>query len=131
MRVAVDTNVLVRLLVDDNRAQADAAERALQNADRIVISLPVLCEVAWVLRRSYGFNRQRVAEAMRGLVATLSAEIDLPAFEAGMATLDQGGDFADGAINHLAAQARCDLVLTFDQSFARIGGRVPVTLLTA
>ncbi len=131
MRVAVDTNVLIRLLADDHKAQADAAEMALQQADRIVISLPVLCEVAWVLRRSYGFDRRRVATTLRGMVADLAAEVDVAAFEAGLATLEVGGDFADGVINQLAAQARCDQVLTFDQTFARIGGRIPVTLLTA
>ncbi len=131
MRVAVDTNVLIRLLADDHKAQADAAEMALQQADRIVISLPVLCEVAWVLRRSYGFDRRRVATTLRGMVADLAAEVDVAAFEAGLATLEVGGDFADGVINQLAAQARCDQVLTFDQTFARTGGRIPVTLLTA
>jgi predicted nucleic-acid-binding protein len=131
VRLAVDTNVLIRLLVDDNKAQADAAEAALQQADQIVISLPVLCEVAWVLRQSFRFNRQRIAEALRDLVSSLAAEVDAAAFEAGIAMLEKGGDFADGMINQLAAQARCDGVLTFDQNFARIGGRVPVTLLSA
>jgi predicted nucleic-acid-binding protein len=129
--MAVDTNVLIRLLVEDDKAQADAAELALKQADQIVVSLPVLCEVAWVLRHTYRFDRLRIGFALRSIVSALSAEVDLPAFDAGMAALDKGGDFADGVINQLASQAGCDGVLTFDRIFARIGGRVPVTLLTA
>ncbi|MFI4940808.1 MAG: hypothetical protein ACHP7O_10780, partial [Burkholderiales bacterium] len=56
MRVAVDTNVLVRAVVRDDPAQADIAAKVLTDAELIAIALPCLCEFVWVLRGVYGFQ---------------------------------------------------------------------------
>ena len=56
MRVAVDTNVLVRAVVRDDAKQAKLAAKLLLNADLIAVALPCLCEFVWVLRRVYGFT---------------------------------------------------------------------------
>ncbi len=55
MKVAVDTNVLVRAVVRDDPAQADVAAAVLTDAELIAVALPCLCEFVWVLLRVYGF----------------------------------------------------------------------------
>lgn len=98
MKLAVDTNVLVRAVVRDDPAQARAATKALANAELIAIALPCLCEFVWVLRRVYGFQPADAATAVRALLATANVAMNRPAVEAGLSVLDAGGDFADGVI---------------------------------
>ena len=69
MKVAVDTNVLVRVAVRDDEEQARAATEALENADIIVILLPCLCEFVWVLRTVYHFSSHDISAAIRALTA--------------------------------------------------------------
>ena len=98
MRVAVDTNVLVRAVVRDDPVQARAAAQVLTEAELIAVAMPCLCEFVWVLRRVYGFEAHDVARAIRALLATKNVEVNRPAAEAGLALLEAGGDFADGVI---------------------------------
>ena len=66
MSYLIDTNVLVRFLVADDQRQAEQAKRLLDSlsADRpVYICREVAAELAWVLERSYGFDRTRVAKA--------------------------------------------------------------------
>ena len=98
MKLAVDTNVLVRAVVRDDPAQARAATKALANAELIAIALPCLCEFVWVLRRVYGFQPADAATAVRALLAAANVAMNRPAVEAGLSVLDAGGDFADGVI---------------------------------
>jgi predicted nucleic-acid-binding protein len=52
VKVAVDTNVLVRGAVLDDRKQARIADKLLQEASLVAVSLPCLCEFVWVLRHA-------------------------------------------------------------------------------
>lgn len=98
MKLAVDTNVLVRALVRDHPAQATIAAKVLTSAELIAIALPCLCELVWVLRKVYGFQSADAASAIRALLGAANVEMNRPAVEAGLALLEAGGDFADGAI---------------------------------
>ncbi|MCL4526979.1 MAG: type II toxin-antitoxin system VapC family toxin [Gammaproteobacteria bacterium] len=98
MKVAVDTNVLVRAVVRDNPAQANVAASVLADAELIAVALPCLCEFVWVLLRVYGFHQSDAASAIRALLAAANVEVNRPAVEAGLLVLDAGGDFADGVI---------------------------------
>lgn len=98
MKAIVDTNVLVRAVVQDDRKQAEAASRLLRRAESIVVSLMSLCEFVWVLRRVYSFGRRDIAGALRALLDTRNAVVHRAAAEAGLAVLEAGGDFADGVI---------------------------------
>ena len=129
MRIAVDTNVLVRYLTWDDEAQATEAAKAIEAADAIVISTIVLCELVWVLRRAYRVSTDEIAGALRRVIGTRAVELDRPAAEAGLAMVLRGGDFADGAIQFDASRARCEHIVTFDQDFARFGDAGDVVLL--
>lgn len=100
MTLSVDTNVLVRAVVRDDVAQADAADRLLRSASVIAVALPCLCEFVWVLRRVYRFAVADVAAAIEALSASANVALNRPAVEAGLAVLRAGGDFADGVIAH-------------------------------
>lgn len=98
MKICVDTNVLVRAVVNNDVAQARIAAKVLADAELIAVSLPYLCEFVWVLLRVYGFQSSDAAAAIRALVATANVEVKRPAVELGLAVLEAGGDFADGVI---------------------------------
>lgn len=98
MKITADTNVLLRLIVPDDQAQQALAVKALKEADAVAISVHSLCELAWVMDRGYGAPRPDIAAAIRLLINTRNVMVNRPAVEAGLAVLDAGGDFADGAI---------------------------------
>ena len=115
MRVAVDTNVLVRAVVRDHPAQARAATRLLTDAELIAVALPCLCEFVWVLLRVYGLQPADAATAIRALLAAANVETNRPAVEAGLSVLDAGGDFADGAIAYEGNWLGGESFVSFDK----------------
>ena len=123
MKVAVDTNVLVRAVVRDDPAQARAATKVLTDAELIAIALPCLCEFVWVLRRVYGFQSADAAIAIRALLAAANVEMNRPAVEAGLSVLEAGGDFADGVIAYEGNWLGGETFVSFDKQ--------AVALLTA
>lgn len=115
MRLAVDTNVLVRAVVQDDPVQAGIAATVLAEAELIAVALPCLCEFVWVLRRVYGFQSADAATAIRALLAIPNVEVNRPAVEAGLAVLEAGGDFADGVIAHEGAWLGGETFVSFDR----------------
>lgn len=115
MTVTVDTNVLVRGVVRDDVAQAEAADRILRSATVIAVALPCLCEFVWVLRRVYGFAVADVASALEALIASANVAVNRPAVEAGLAILKLGGDFADGVIAHEGRWLGGETFVSFDR----------------
>jgi len=131
LRIAVDTNVLVRYLTWDDQAPAAEATRIIEGATTVVISTPVLCELVWVLKRHYRYGHKEIAAAIRLLIQSRSVEFDQPAVMAGLALLERGGDFADGVVHYEAHRARCDSLVTFDRTFSELAAPGIVTLLGA
>ena len=129
MRIAVDTNVLVRFLTWDDEVQASRAAKTMAEADTVVVPTVVLCEVVWVLKRAYRYSNSEVAVVLRRLADSHEIEIDRPATEAGLALLEAGGDFADGVILFEAKRARCAHLVTFDRTLQRHSGGSDVLLL--
>lgn len=115
MKIAVDTNVLVRAVAQDDPEQAKIATKLLSNAEMIAVAIPCLCEFVWVLRGVYGFKVSDVAEAIRALLAAENVEANRPAVEAGLAMLDAGGDFADGVIAYEGRWLGAETFVSFDK----------------
>lgn len=115
MKITVDTNVLVRGVVRDDPRQARAAEKVLKEASLIAISLPCLCEFAWVLRRVYSFDNTVIATAIRALLDTGNVVVNRPAAEAGLGMLDAGGDFADGVMAYEGTWLGGETFVSFDK----------------
>lgn len=115
MRITADTNVLVRAIVEDDELQSPIAQRVLSEAELVAVAIPALCELVWVLRRAYRLTNRDVAEALRRLIGARNVVVDRQAAEAGLAMLDAGGDFADGAIAHEGRWLGAEVFLSFDR----------------
>lgn len=115
MRIIADTNLLLRAIVGDDARQSRSAMRALQQAEAVIVSQHALCELVWVLDRSYGVSRANIAAAIRQLRDTKSFVLDTPALEAGLAVLEAGGDFADGVIAYEGAWLGGETFVSFDK----------------
>jgi predicted nucleic-acid-binding protein len=115
--IAVDTNVLVRLLTADDRGQA-AAARNLFNAEQLWIAKTVLLETGWVLRSVYGFDEPAIQQAFIKLLGLNNVEVeDEPAVAAALALTGQGIELADAM--HLSSRPSGAVFVSFDQSFVR------------
>lgn len=115
MKIAVDTNVLIRAVVRDDAKQAAVAVKVLRDADLIAVALPCLCEFVWVLLKVYGFQPADIAGAIRALLAAANVEMNRPAVERGLSMLDAGGDFADGVIAYEASWLGGETFVSFDK----------------
>ena len=115
MKIAVDTNVLVRALLQDDPEQARAATEVLQKASLIAISLPCLCELSWVLMRGAQFSKDKVVVAIRALLDANNVVMNRPAVEAGLSLLEAGGDFADGVIAYEGNWLGGETFVSFDK----------------
>lgn len=125
MKVALDTDLLVRLLTNDDLAQAALVETWLaENAtpqSPAYVDHVVLCELGWVLERSYSYSRIHVHEALAALLDYDVLSVESPAlvrqalqwFAAGPA------DFSDCLLAARARSAGCEIVLTLDRKAAR------------
>ena len=119
--IALDTNVLVRYMMQDDPKQSPRATRlieALTGEAPGFVPVVTLVEVVWVLSGSYGLDRVQVSEALEGLLRSRELRLDradlvtqaLRRFSAG------GADFADCLIGRLNQSRGCDLTATFDKS---------------
>ena len=115
MRIAVDTNVLVRAAVRDDVEQADTATKLMGRAGIVAIAVPCLCEFVWVLRSVYRFRPSDIAKAIRTLLAADNVQTNRPAVDAGLAVLDAGGDFTDGVIAYEGRWLGAETFVSFDK----------------
>ena len=126
MKVSLDTNVLVRLVIEDDATQTRAVQQLFATADAIAIGVSCLCEFAWVLRSSYGYATADIAEAMRTLLSARAIRVDWGAVEAGVNVLEEGGDFADGVIAFEGAVLGGRVHMTFDRKAIRALKRIAI-----
>ncbi len=116
--IAIDTNVVVRFLVQDDPRQGRRAE-SLVARNRIAVPHTVLLETEWVLRRRYGFPREQIADALVGLLGIESVWCaDGEAVARAIDAFVHGCDFADAMHAVTAGPATSEFV-TFDKTFAR------------
>jgi predicted nucleic-acid-binding protein len=115
MKIVADTNVLVRVFIEDNPAQSQAARVVLAEAEAVVVSRHALCELVWVLRYTYEFPMKRIADLIRELREKENVVTDRAAVEAGLAAMDAGGDFADGVIAYEGRWLGGEEFVSFDK----------------
>lgn len=115
MKIAVDTNVLIRAVLQDDPRQGAVAAKLLKEASHIAISLPCLCEFVWVLLRGAKLSAAEVATSIKDLLNTGKVAMNRSAVEAGLAVLEGGGDFADGVIAHEGRHLGGETFVSFDR----------------
>ncbi len=87
MPYTADTNVLVRIVMQDDAKQAATARALFLQATVIAIPVPVFCEFAWILKRGYAASVNDIASAIEAIVKVDAVVTDLPAVEAGLTAL--------------------------------------------
>jgi predicted nucleic-acid-binding protein len=128
--VALDTNVLVRFLVEDDERQAKAAAtligRAVSAGAALFVSDVVLCETVWVLAGGYRVPRAEIVATLREVLRAKHLAFESPdrLARALDAFSDGSGDFADYVIREHARSAGYEAVATFDRALLREDGFV-------
>jgi predicted nucleic-acid-binding protein len=126
--IAVDTNVVVRLLTNDDTAQAARAVDLFAHQDILIVKT-VLLETEWVLRYSYGLPAAAILAAFRRVLGLPSvAAEDAPAVVLALSLYEGGMDFADAL--HLSSGREAEAFATFDLRLKkRVGRRARVKVL--
>jgi predicted nucleic-acid-binding protein len=129
MSVAIDTNVLVRLLVRDDEAQFAVAQRVVAQAaaadEPVLIVLGALLETEWVLRSRYKLDKASIGGAVTALLESSDVEFEHPpTVEEALYVWAQhpGADFADCLLTARAAHLGRSRFVTFDAGAARLPG---------
>lgn len=120
MRITADANVLIRAVTEDHVEQSKIAQSTLKRAELIAISIPTLCELVWVLSQGYKIPSSEIAETIRRLINAANVVVNQPVAEAGLAQLDAGGDFADGAIAYEGSWLGADTFVSFDSKAVKL-----------
>ncbi len=123
--IGLDSNVLVRYLVQDDQVQAARATRCIEAADaRCFIGVIVLCEIVWVLESVYGFDRTTVIDTFEKILMTAQFEIEDK--DLVLRALDDfrnsRADFADCLIGRRNRAAGCSETVTFDKPLKALDG---------
>lgn len=125
--IGLDTNVLVRYIMQDDRKQAALATQLIESLTPEqpgFVTLVAVVELYWVLGSGYGLARPQLVAALDALVRSRQLVVEqsdqivraLRTYGAGAA------DFPDCLIERVAAAAGCDSVMTFDVAASRHAG---------
>ena len=125
---ALDTNVLVRYVVQDDQAQLAEARRLIRkcvaDGQTLFVSVTVALELEWVLRASFEYAKDEVMEALSSLFSAAELIFESErALEVALQLYRNGSaDFADCLHIALAAQAGELPLRTFDKRAAKVTG---------
>ena len=115
--IALDTNVLVRFITEDDPQQAAASRALLETRGETFFAGDiVLVELVWVLRRLYHFSREDVVTVLQSLLDRTDFVVeDRQAAQDAVRRLAAGGDFADALILSTARAQGCSRLASFDE----------------
>ena len=126
--IGLDTNVVIRYLVQDDKKQSAAATRFIEKS--LTTDVPgyinhiTLCEIVWVLQRCYDVTKQQLRDIIEGLLTTKQFIVEnvevawkaLRAYDANRA------DFCDALIGQANIHSGCEHTVTFDKKAASLPG---------
>jgi len=122
--IALDTNALVRLLIEDDMDQAlrvrRLVEAAEKKAEQVLILSEVLIETVWVLESVYECTRAEIHQFLQNL--TLAEVFTFPNPDVISWAIKQyrkGGDFADLVIVKQAMSLRARVLFSFDKKLPK------------
>ena len=125
--IGLDTNVLVRYIMQDDAKQSAKATKLIES---LTIDMPgfvpviAVVELGWVLSFSYELTRSQVSEAFEALLRTKEIVVDRAdhVLRALRVYKSSSADFADCLIERIAISAGCEKVMTFDVAAAKVAG---------
>ena len=129
--IGLDTNVLVRYVMQDDARQSARATRLIETLsaeDPGFVPVIALMELVWVLSGSYGLNRHQVATVLDALLRSKELVVDRAELvtQALKRYSADGADFADSLIERIATAAGCKATLTFDAGAIKAAAMTPV-----
>jgi predicted nucleic-acid-binding protein len=122
---ALDTNVLVRLVTDDDPAMRDKAAEAIETAHKngevLLLPIPVVLELVWVLRARYGFSRTEILDALERLLLVRGLRFEAQRRVRDLVHLGRSTftDLPDILIGLCARDLGCEATLTFDKKASK------------
>ena len=125
--IGLDTNILVRYIVQDDSSQSTVATRLIESRlsteNPGFVSLITLIETIWVLGSCYQQSRQDLSAILRQLITTRQLLVERPdiAHQAIQRYESGNGDFSDAVICLINAEYGCDETLTFDKKARTVG----------
>ncbi|VAW88703.1 hypothetical protein MNBD_GAMMA18-663 [hydrothermal vent metagenome] len=126
--IGLDTNVVIRYLVQDDAVQARKAnhlmEKILTQDEPGFINLITLCEIVWVLKRNYRLDKPGQVAVVDGLLTSKQLLVEnvavawkaLRAYESGSA------GFSDAIIAYTNMAHECEYTVTFDRQASKLDG---------
>lgn len=125
--IALDTNVVVRFLVQDDKKQAEIATRLfnkLTEQEPGYICREVIIEVVWVLERAYRLTAKQIAPAIEGLISSKELIVeDAERVAIALNKIQEGGaGFSDRMILLASLDAKCTGLATFDKTLGMDDG---------
>lgn len=126
--IGIDTNVLVRFLVQDDETQFEKARRLIKREvaarRKVFVNQLVLLEAEWVLRSRYAVPKAHIIEAISGMLdsAELQFEDEPSIEEALFFWKDSTADFADCLIGAKNRRMGCRATATFDVKASKLPG---------
>ncbi len=120
--IAVDTNVLVRYITNDDEEQSMLASKLLDNyvgqEKSVFINNIVLCELIWVLAKGYKYRKEQVIKTLKLLLASIEFEFESHelAFLATIEYETAEADFSDILISLINHNTGCTATYSFDQN---------------
>ena len=130
--IGLDTNVLVRYIMQDDARQSALATRLVESLSVEspgFVPLVSVVELAWVLSSAYALDRGQVVQAVESLLRTKEIAVERAeiVWKALRVFQRANADFADCLIERSAAVAGCDRTMTFDRGAAKSCGMTLVT----
>jgi predicted nucleic-acid-binding protein len=114
---AIDTNILVRIIIKDDETQAKKALYYIKQNAEIFISLLVLCELSWVCIACYDLKKNELVKIIDNILRT--GEFNVESSETVWTALHEyrstNADFSDCLIGAIAKHHGCSKVATFDK----------------
>lgn len=117
----IDTNVLVRYIVQDHSSQSKKASRFLETNCTVDspghVALITLCEVVWVLHRAYKYPKAMIVDVLDKILSTAEFNVESPivAREAFRMYKNGSADFSDYVIGKINKDAGAFKTATFDK----------------
>ena len=130
--IGIDTNVMIRYLVQDDAVQAEIANEFIESSctdeNPGFINHIVLCEIAWVLAGAYRQQRSDIANVIDSLLQVRQLEVqNAPVvWKALNDYRDSNADFSDYLIAHTNHQVGCTTTVTFDKKAANQTAMLPI-----
>lgn len=130
--LGIDTNILVRFLVQDDLAQFEKARKLINRevaaGRRVFVNQLVLMEAEWVLRSRYLVSKNKIIEAISGLLNATDVQFEDESVieEALFIWKDTPADFADCLIGAKNRRMGCRATATFDVKASKLSGFLAV-----